>query len=115
MWKTGAPIVRRPFDHLIRAFLTAFLVVIIPCSCVAQGDETQKPQKPTKEDPARQHAMELYSQGRFVEAMPLFETLVADHPSDVGCGKGGRGVCSSMRERSPNPNNARALAPALGQ
>jgi tetratricopeptide (TPR) repeat protein len=75
--------VRRPFDHLIKAFLIAFLVFIIPCSCVAQDDETQKPEKPTKEDPARQQAMQLFSQGKFVEAMPLFEALVADHPSDI--------------------------------
>jgi tetratricopeptide (TPR) repeat protein len=75
---------RRPFDRLISVFAVAFFVVIIPSGCVAQ-DAPQPPTtaKPTKEDPARQHALELYSQGKFVDAMPLFEALVADYPSDV--------------------------------
>jgi tetratricopeptide (TPR) repeat protein len=74
--------VRCPFDRLNKSFV-ALLVVIIAVGCWAQNAQTQTSEKPAKEDPARQRAMELYDQGKFVDAMPLFETLVADHPSDV--------------------------------
>jgi tetratricopeptide (TPR) repeat protein len=70
-------------DRLIKLFGVALLVVIIPAACVAQNDQTQPPAKATEEDPARQHAEELYSQGKFVDAMPLFETLAVNHPSDL--------------------------------
>ncbi len=36
-----------------------------------------------KSDPERQHAIELFSAGNFVDAMPLFEKLAADHPDDA--------------------------------
>lgn len=78
---------RRLFDYLIKSLVVslaaAFLVVMIPSACVAQNTQAQTPEAPTKEDPARQHAIELYRQGKFVAAMPLFEALAADHPSDV--------------------------------
>jgi tetratricopeptide (TPR) repeat protein len=73
----------RPSSHLVRTLIAAFLVVIIPSGCMAQNVQTQAPEKAVKEDPARQHAIELYSQGKFVDAMPLFEALAAEHPSDV--------------------------------
>ena len=52
----------------------------------------QTPDKPAtkadenspKSDPEREHALELYKQGKFVSAMPRFEKLVADRPADVG-------------------------------
>jgi len=75
--------VRCSFDRLFKLLVMALLVVIISAGCVAQNAQTQTTEKTTKEDPARQHALELYSQGKFVDAMPLFEALVADHPSDV--------------------------------
>ena len=34
-------------------------------------------------DPDRQHAIELFNAGKFVDAMPLFEKLAADHPEDA--------------------------------
>jgi tetratricopeptide (TPR) repeat protein len=74
--------VRCLFDPLIKSVVVAFLVVAIP-SGWAQDTQVQAPEKPTKEDSERQHAMELYDQGKFVDAMPLFEALAAGHPSDV--------------------------------
>jgi len=35
-----------------------------------------------KDDPERQQAIELYQQGKYVDAMPLFEKLAAKYPSD---------------------------------
>ncbi len=78
----------RPFVYLTKSLLVAVLVVGITSGCVAQNTQTQTPEKPTKEDPARQQAMELYRQGKFVDAMPLFEALAADHPSDVAVREG---------------------------
>ncbi len=71
------------FGRLNKLFGVALLVISIPAACAAQNTPTQPPEKATKEDPARQHAEELYSQGKFVDAMPLFEALVTDHPSDM--------------------------------
>jgi tetratricopeptide (TPR) repeat protein len=36
-----------------------------------------------KSDPERQRAIELFNAGNFVDAMPLFEKLAADHPDDA--------------------------------
>jgi len=62
-------------------FGVGLLAVVIPAKGVAQAAETQN--KATKENPAGQHAEELYRQGKLVDAMPLFESLVAEHPSDL--------------------------------
>src|SRR5438270_11617664 len=35
------------------------------------------------EDPARREAFELYNSGKYVDAMPLLEKVVADHPADL--------------------------------
>jgi tetratricopeptide (TPR) repeat protein len=42
----------------------------------------QTAEKPAPDDPERQHAQELYDRGNFVAAMPLFEKLSAEHPTD---------------------------------
>ena len=72
--------VRRAFDYLIKPFVISLLLVTVPAGCI--GQNAQAPQATTKEDPGRHRAEELYSQGKFVDAMPLFEALAADHPSD---------------------------------
>ncbi len=46
--------------------------------------ETKQDENPPKSDPEREHAIELYKQGKFVSAMPLFEKLAADRPTDAG-------------------------------
>jgi tetratricopeptide (TPR) repeat protein len=79
--KAGARVTRCPFPQLMRLVAIGLLTVIIPAISAAQG--TQTPEIVPKKDPAREHAEELYSQGKFVNAMPLFETLAAEHPSDV--------------------------------
>lgn len=40
-------------------------------------------QEPPKRDPQRDHAFELYNQGKMVEAMPLLENLSAENPTDI--------------------------------
>jgi hypothetical protein len=37
----------------------------------------------TPDTAERRHALEIYSAGRYVDAMPLLENLVAEYPSDV--------------------------------
>ena len=37
----------------------------------------------SSEDPARREAFQLYDNGKYAEAMPFLEKVVADHPSDL--------------------------------
>jgi len=37
----------------------------------------------TTDDPERKHALEVYKDGKMVEAMPLFEKLAANYPKDL--------------------------------
>jgi len=50
----------------------------------AQPQSTQPPANQAPADPERQRANDLFKAGNFVEAMPLFEKLAADHPDDAG-------------------------------
>jgi tetratricopeptide (TPR) repeat protein len=54
-----------------------------PCLAQDSAPPASAAQAPAKDDPERQHALELYRSGKFVEAMPLLEKCAADHPSDV--------------------------------
>lgn len=58
------------------SMLGVVLLFSLLCSRIAL------PQSPEKNDADRQHALELYDQGKMTEAMPLLEKLVADHPKD---------------------------------
>jgi len=57
-------------------FLTLFAGDAFPLT------SAQVAENATQDDPESRQAIELYQQGKFVDAMPLFEKLVADHPSD---------------------------------
>lgn len=70
-----------PSDSWIKVSVVLFLLVMVPVGCI--GQNSQASEVTTKDDPQRRHAIELYSQGKFVDAMPLLEALAADHPSDV--------------------------------
>lgn len=65
-----------PWLHVWLCFL---LLLAVTQLTRAQTTEDSK----KKDDPERQQAYELFQQGKFVSAMPLFEKLVADHPSDL--------------------------------
>jgi hypothetical protein len=41
------------------------------------------PQEQPQSNPPRDHAFELYGQGKMVEAMPLLEELSAENPKDI--------------------------------
>jgi len=69
----------------VRGFVTPivhlFSLVFLFTFCAAQ---TPAPSgKKIENDPTDQRAEELYKQGKFVDALPLFEALSADYPSDV--------------------------------
>ena len=61
---------RKTFLHLV------WIVCILFFPLAASTQDS------ARHDSDREHAIELYKQGRFVEAMPLFEKLSAGHPSD---------------------------------
>jgi tetratricopeptide (TPR) repeat protein len=68
--------------HACLSYLLLF--AIAQASSLAQ--KAEEPKK--KDDPERRQAYELLDQGKFVDAMPLFEKLVADHPSDMAVREG---------------------------
>src|SRR4029077_10930688 len=84
---------------------------VISTICAAQAAEN-----PAKDDPERSHAIELYRQGKFVDAMPLFEKLVANHPSDYGVREGWAWCIFQYSATLPDPEDrkkARVRARAI--
>src|SRR5262249_48657835 len=69
------PIVKASFVHLLSSLIFSALLL-------AQ-EPPAKQDVPAQANPERQHALELYSQGRMVDAMPLLEKLAADNPKDM--------------------------------
>ncbi len=74
----------------IHACFFSFAIILICVSSFIQAqsvksDSTQQSTPPAtdKDDPARQHAFDLYESGRFVEAMPLLEDYSAQHATDI--------------------------------
>jgi tetratricopeptide (TPR) repeat protein len=67
-------------------FLALLLSLCRPPAFAQASDaqQVQPEEKPQKDDPERQQAIDLFLQGKFVDAMPLFEKLVVDHPADAG-------------------------------
>jgi tetratricopeptide (TPR) repeat protein len=64
----------------------AFLLVIPGPAQTSQPQpvpQSSPPGSTAKPDSERQHAIALFTSGNYVEAMPLFEKLVADHPEDA--------------------------------
>lgn len=96
--------------------LISLLVAIafIPALCLAQSDSTATV---PKDDPERQRAFELYDEGKFVEAFPLYEKLAADSPSDLVVKEGYAwcmlqisGTVQDSEERKKLRARARAIA-----
>jgi tetratricopeptide (TPR) repeat protein len=61
-----------------RVFLAALAMAAL-CSihAIAQAESKEK------EDPARKEAFRIFDSGKYVEAMPLLENYVTDHPTDL--------------------------------
>ncbi len=72
--RTSTPFISR-ISSLV--FALGFFLAIACAICAAQSVD-----KTANGDGERSEAFELYKQGKFVNAMPLFERLAADHPSD---------------------------------
>jgi tetratricopeptide (TPR) repeat protein len=62
--------------------LTKVLVITILVALCSAGGSAQTPAN-AGDDPARREAFQLYDAGTYVDAMPLLEKVVADHPSDL--------------------------------
>src|SRR5271165_287033 len=62
------------------------LVLFLAMGCVVSA--AQSAENSGKDDVELREALELYKQGKFVAAMPLFEKLVADHRSDPALKEG---------------------------
>jgi len=76
---------RRKSRGLRPLYALLFLLIFTLTKTINWAQATEAPKK---DDPERRQAYELYDQGRFVDAMPLFEKLVADHPTDMAVREG---------------------------
>lgn len=68
-----------PLRHSVALFSLMFLLSAVPDACWAHVAPATE--KKLTDDPAYNQAVDLYKHGKFVDAMPLFERLAADHPS----------------------------------
>jgi len=72
---------------LRRAIFSCLLSLAFAADAIGQTAPAQPTQSGStasqNQDPERQHAIELFNAGKFVDAMPLFEKLAADHPDDA--------------------------------
>jgi tetratricopeptide (TPR) repeat protein len=75
--------VHRPCEYPIKLFVVAVTLLVLAGPTAAVAQNAQTPETTAKEDPERRQALELYRQGKFVQAMPLFEALATSHPSDI--------------------------------
>jgi tetratricopeptide (TPR) repeat protein len=75
---------------------------------------TPSPKSTATGDPDRRHALEVYRQGKMVEAMPLFESLCAKYPNDNGLWEGW-GVSTLGYSQTLNDPAQRKQARALAR
>ncbi len=93
--------------------LLAAAAMAAVCSILAVAQTEPK----QAEDPARKEAFRIYESGRYVDAMPLLENYVAEHPDDLVAKE--RWAYSVLQYGSTLPSvaerqKARARAHALG-
>jgi tetratricopeptide (TPR) repeat protein len=86
----NVPLDHIPSSHGSAVSMAARITLLILCVGLSASAQTPTPTAPTipaqttpKDDPEQKRAHELFDSGKFVEAMPLFEKLAADHPSDA--------------------------------
>jgi len=98
------------------ALVIAILSAVCSVDCPAQTSST------AGEDPARTEAFQLYSAGKYVDAMPLLEKYAASHPSDLIAKEHWAyslaqyaGTLTDPEERKKTRAKARALAVELKQ
>lgn len=78
-----------PLHHRSRVLITAAAFVALIGLLPAQTTQPQSPAQSTpgqstpKNDPERQHALEVYKEGKLVQAMPLLEQLSVTYPKDA--------------------------------
>ena len=71
------------YPHALSRKLLLLLLLLSAVVAARPQQSSQPAQKTAKDDPAWSEAYELVNQGKFVDAMPLFEKLAADYPSDI--------------------------------
>jgi len=71
------------YPHALSRKLLLLLLLLSAVVAARPQQSSQPAQKTAKDDPAWSEAYELFNQGKFIDAMPLFEKLAADYPSDI--------------------------------
>jgi tetratricopeptide (TPR) repeat protein len=106
---------RRLLETIFAVFSIAGLLIGQTTPAPQTTPATQAAQADTapKTDPVRQQALDLYKQGKLVEAMPLFENLCATYPKDIamweGWGMATLGYSQTLQDADQR-KKARALA-----
>ena len=72
-----------PFCRLIRVVAIISVLTFTAALSAQTPPAPAQAQPAPKQDPEREHALDLYHQGKFVEAMFALEKVAADHPSDA--------------------------------
>ncbi len=72
-------------NRLLRMLAAIAVIALLATFSTSQTTAPQSSPAQTvpKDLPDRQHALDVYRAGKFVEAMPLLEKLSADNPSDI--------------------------------
>ena len=72
-------------NRLLRILAAIAVIALLATFSTSQTTAPQSSPAQTvpKDLPDRQHALDVYRAGKFVEAMPLLEKLSADNPSDI--------------------------------
>ena len=103
-----------PQLDLTKILVVGILITHISVRTIAQTAAT------SAEDPARREAFQLYDAGKYVDALPLLEKLVADHPLDLVAKEhwafsmvGDAGTLPNPAERKKMRARARMLAAEL--
>ncbi|MFZ0805077.1 MAG: tetratricopeptide repeat protein [Candidatus Sulfotelmatobacter sp.] len=78
----NAKLVRWICSYLLTAAFAPGLILSLPAQTKPPNAQTPLGESSPTSDSGRQHAIELYRQGKNVEAMPLFEILCAQYPGD---------------------------------
>ena len=68
---------------LLISRISIALALLVTVVGVAFPQAAQSAEATLEEDPQYRQALELYRQGKFLDALPLFEKLVEHRPSDI--------------------------------
>jgi len=86
-----------------------FFLLLAVASVACLGQTASAPVKSASDDPAYRDANEFYDQGKFVDAMPIFEKLAAAYPSDPAVREGWAWCLMEYSATLPDPEQRKKV------